>query len=81
MADKQLFTNPKINNGGQAVGNHCPGIGQLKKRIILKYDPSINQPEVFRMEDPYSGEYGYTDLDMRGLRLTQAEINTYLAMT
>ena len=36
MADKQLFTNPKINNGGQAVGNHCPGIGQLKKRIILK---------------------------------------------
>ena len=79
--DKQQFSNSKINNGGQAIGNHCPGIGQLTKRIILKYDPSINQPEVYRMEDPNTGEYGYTDVDMRGLRLTQAELNAYLAMT
>jgi len=79
--DKQLFTNSKINNGPQAIGNHCPGIGQLTKRIILQYDPSINQPEVFRMEDPTSGDYGYTDIDMRGLRLSQAEVDAYLAMT
>jgi len=81
MADKQLFTNSKINNGGQAIGNHCPGIGQMTKRIILKYDPSKNQPEVYRMEDPYTGEYGYTDIDDRGLILTVAQRNAYLAMT
>ena len=79
--DKQQFTNSKINNGGQAIGNHCEGIGQMTKRIILPYDPSINQPEVYRMEDPYTGEYGYTDIDDRGLVLTVAERDAYLAMT
>jgi len=33
------------------------------------------------MEDPTSGDYGYTDIDMRGLRLSQAEVDAYLAMT
>ncbi len=80
MADKQMFTNPKINNGGQAVGNHCTGIGQLKKTVILKYDQSINQPEVFIVQDPNTGEYQYTDIDARDLVLTQAEIDAYLAM-
>jgi len=79
--EKELFSHSKINNGPQAMGNHCPGIGQLTKRIILPYDPSKNQPEVFRMEDPNTGDYGYTDIDMRGLRLTQVEIDAYLAMT
>ena len=79
--DRQIFSNSKINNGPQAIGNHCPGFGQLSKRIILKFDHDLNQPEVFRMEDKTSGEYAYTDLDMGGLVLTQAEINTYLAMT
>ena len=49
------FSNPKINNGPQAVGNHCPGIGQMAKRIILPFDANSNQPEVFRMDDLASG--------------------------
>jgi len=81
MADKQLFTNSKINNGGQAIGNHCPGIGQLQKTIILPFKASTNQPEVFKMSDPYTGEYAYTDIDTKGLVLTQAQINTYMAMS
>lgn len=79
--DRQLFSNSKINNGSQAIGNHCPGFGQLTKEIILKKDPTINQPEVFIMKDKTSGSYSYTDVEMSGLTLTQAQIDTYRTMT
>ncbi len=81
MTDRQLFTNSKINNGGQAIGNHCPGIGQLAKTVILPFNAALNQPEVFKMSDPNTGEYSYTDINTGHLVLTQAEINTYMAMT
>ena len=81
MVEKLVYSHSKVNNGPTATGNHCEGTGQFAKRIILKYDPSINQPEVYRMEDKATGQYGYTVVVSDGLNLTQAEYDVYAAMS
>lgn len=74
-------THSKINNGPPAIGNHCPGMGQLKKTIIRFYRPDLNQPEVIRYSDPYTGEYAGTVVDTKDLIMTLAQLNVWRDLT
>ena len=73
-------SDPKINNGNSAVGAHHEGIGQMRRTIIRKFDPSINQPEVIRVTDPYTG-FAQTIVNENNLVLTQAEYNSWKSLT
>ncbi len=77
MVDKRT-SGPNINNEDPGVGAHCKGMGQMTRTILRAYD-GIG-PEVIRVTDPYTG-YAETVVNTNGVTLTQAEYDSYKAMT
>jgi len=77
LTPDRKITGPNIGNEDPGVGSHGQ-MGQMKRTILQQFDGKV--PEVIRVEDPFTG-FTDTIVNLCGLTVTQAEYDTYKAMT